>query len=972
MRHSGRLLEARLKAQGDHGCKTTLDLVLFAVYIPFHEGAKWPLWPLLTERASLAPRRAKVVLGIDANGTVGCPSDAGGADHYVDNQNAAGSALVRLCKVSHLRLASTLHAMTHPATTLNHAGLPARRIDFVAASHSVDVISACTRPDIPIGPGFDHVPLILQLDLLTVYTPVHRDLHRIRWDRDAMRTSKSRQAAFSQALDTILDSLPLSADPARRWRDLQRAVLDAARGIFYDVERVTKQPWVSQNTLLLIESKARAYTDLLSALRDFNRIGGAPALAHVAEMSPEAAHELLTLSDAADHARDSFRSLRTAVRDALRTDTTSHLEQRTAGAERVENFGIRTQLLYALVKEVTGQQPTSIGGVRAFRRLPETSSESVQYLFSQEEIEAEYAREACRLLNGRTTTPSARQRAYQLRRHPPGSPNDRGQLLADALTGSALKESFAGSHGGRATKNRFDPPIELIRAGGPRLIGEVIHVLRSSARQLAIPPSLQDPRLSFLHKPGKPRDVIRKSVRPVGVTSHAGNAYGGVLQTWIDRDVTAAGGFSDSLFGYRMDAPAAIWAALEIVARALACGKLVAELLVDIQNFFCSVKYEVLANDLSNAGASPELHALVDLIHQDLTYELQGHPQPGSRCHRRTYITIDEGFVQGHRGAPSCSLVVMDQRVKKIIADRARLRPDRVITVTYTDPFTGEQVTIPANEVVYADDLDTIVVFDADCPDVSAGVRDEAQALRAEFTRAQLALDLGDQGKSGFLFFAPRNAKARHAQRLGEGVLLDETSLPRLRVVRHLGFIKSSDRRLGHCDMTDSRIIVARKKFYPRVNAVWRNRAMYWSSKRTFLYEVLQALAWGLECCALSETNLAVLESEERHFMYLICKWCNYAPHKESLDPQTLTRRIVSYRRYLVFWNFSPLHKRLQISRLRFARRLLFGPARLGRALLLGVLSFEGATRTTTAWDCLLDADLQLLNAHYGTTRSRE
>ena len=208
--------------------------------------------------------------------------------------------------------------------------------------------------------------------------------------------------------------------------------------------------------------------------------------------------------------------------------------------------------------------------------------------------------------------------------------------MADALTGSALKESFAGSHGGRATKNRFDPPIELIRAGGPRLIGEVIHVLRSSARQLAIPPSLQDPRLSFLHKPGKPRDVIRKSVRPVGVTSHAGNAYGGVLQTWIDRDVTAAGGFSDSLFGYRMDAPAAIWAALEIVARALACGKLVAELLVDIQNFFCSVKYEVLANDLSNAGASPELHALVDLIHQDLTYELQGHPQPGTRCHRRT------------------------------------------------------------------------------------------------------------------------------------------------------------------------------------------------------------------------------------------------------------------------------------------------------------------------------------------------
>ena len=53
-------------------------------------------------------------------------------------------------------------------------------------------------------------------------------------------------------------------------------------------------------------------------------------------------------------------------------------------------------------------------------------------------------------------------------------------------------------------------------------------------------------------------------------------------------------------------------------------------------------------------------------------------------------------------------------------------------------------------------------------------------------------------------------------------------------------------------------------------------------------------------------------------------------------------------------------------------RRLLLGPARLGRALLLGVLSFEGATRTITAWDCLLDADLQLLNAHYGTTRTRD
>ena len=90
----------------------------------------------------------------------------------------------------------------------------------------------------------------------------------------------------------------------------------------------------------------------------------------------------------------------------------------------------------------------------------------------------------------------------------------------------------AAANGGKATRGGRDLPVELIRAGGPALQAKVHGILRDSCRQFAIPPRLKNPALAFLHKPGKPRDVIKKSLRPIGVLSHAGNALGGVVHQW--------------------------------------------------------------------------------------------------------------------------------------------------------------------------------------------------------------------------------------------------------------------------------------------------------------------------------------------------------------------------------------------------------------------------------------------------------
>ena len=162
--------------------------------------------------------------------------------------------------------------------------------------------------------------------------------------------------------------------------------------------------------------------------------------------------------------------------------------------------------------------------------------------------------------------------------------------------------------------------------------------------------------------------------------------------------------------------------------------------------------------------------------------------------------------------------------------------------------------------------------------------------------------------------------------------------------------------------MVDTRIQTARSRFYPRAEAVFKNRGMVYTSKRVFLQETLQAPEWGLETCGVSDAALRILESEERHYMELVCRWANYPPERAARqhDPP-LT---VSYTQYLKFFGFAPFRLRLRCTRLRFVWRILHSDARLARAVLLGSFSFE-QERVHTDWDALLDADLALLTAHY-------
>ena len=81
--------------------------------------------------------------------------------------------------------------------------------------------------------------------------------------------------------------------------------------------------------------------------------------------------------------------------------------------------------------------------------------------------------------------------------------------------------------------------------------------------------------------------------------------------------------------------------------------------------------------------------------------------------------------------------------------------------------------------------------------------------------------------------------------------------------------------------------------------------------------------------------------------------------------------RVGDVERYLQFFQFHPLRKRLQNTRLKFLWRVLRSPAKLGRALLLGTLDFEKEGRVPTAWDRLIEEDLQLFGYARGGDRSK-
>ena len=196
--------------------------------------------------------------------------------------------------------------------------------------------------------------------------------------------------------------------------------------------------------------------------------------------------------------------------------------------------------------------------------------------------------------------------------------------------------------------------------------------------------------LAFWHKAGKRRDVIKKSLRPIGILSHAGRVLGGVVHQWTEQEVAHQGKLGDHLFGNRRgtDAQLAIWASLQIEARALGSGHAVASSFIDVTNCFPSV-HETMPKDLAEVGASEELLAVNALIHQDVAYEVRFPSAPGAGPAETVHVAGDAiGFVQGQRAAPAVSIVVMDRRVAHVQQERRTHRPAQEFNVTSRE-FAG-------------------------------------------------------------------------------------------------------------------------------------------------------------------------------------------------------------------------------------------------------------------------------------------
>ena len=163
------------------------------------------------------------------------------------------------------------------------------------------------------------------------------------------------------------------------------------------------------------------------------------------------------------------------------------------------------------------------------------------------------------------------------------------------------------------------------------------------------------------------------------------------------------GKLGDHLFGNRRgtDAQMAIWASLQIEARALGSGHAVASSFYDVTNCFPSVLHATMQKDLAEVGASEELLALNALLHQDVAYEVRSPSAPGAAPAETVHVAGDAiGFMQ--RAAPAVSTVSVDRRVAHVQQERRVHRPEQEFTVTYqelADP-RGERSRSQAGEEV--------------------------------------------------------------------------------------------------------------------------------------------------------------------------------------------------------------------------------------------------------------------------------
>ena len=192
------------------------------------------------------------------------------------------------------------------------------------------------------------------------------------------------------------------------------------------------------------------------------------------------------------------------------------------------------------------------------------------------------------------------------------------------------------------------------------------------------------------------------------------------------------------------------------------------------------------------------------------------------------------------------------------------------------------------------------------------------------------------------------------------GISFDGTSIFPVERFWHLGTLRTAQRRGQVRSIVDDRISRASKKFFSLAKSVWKERAHCFSSRRTFLREVLQCLEWSLHTVALDAVHFQDIESAERRFFQYVCRVSRARPWVRELHRPGGPRRI-SYDMLLQFWDFRPFRRRLQRARLGFLRRLLLSPASQAKAALLGTFDFESPDRELTDWEKLIRID----HAHY-------
>ena len=602
-------------------------------------------------------------------------------------------------------------------------------------------------------------------------------------------------------------------------------------------------------------------------------------------------------------------------------------------------------------------------------RRPNTDVHEHDYITDPADLRHAWTAQACKKLFGSPISPAQREDEYRAAlaaSWDDSSIADVDNLLA-IFNPLVLHQVVSRARRNRATKDDL-LPIELLLAGWPAVHPFLLRFFHLVIACFCIPPEIRDPRLLPVLKPGKPVDQL-DSFRFLGIMSHVSNLLGGVLNYLALKEIP----FGPSHFGNRphCECLMAVWILLQFEERALNSSFGVISIFYDIENFFPSMQFDRLLEDMKCKNASNALQTLTRLIHKDTIFE--------SKVGRDLdFIRPDRGSIVGHRASPIESSIMMSCCIEELAAARRQANlPCQHIS--FCDLGSDIPESLPAEEVHFVDDLTEFRLFDPQSmspSDVIQLVSLMASLARTTFfSHGELKLAFGAQGKSQFDVTFPAGFSSQASQfrkAACDGIPLAATRIFPLSIMRHLGTARVANRRLFFKTMVDARITKTQNKYYSLTKAVWTVRVLSFPARRVFVRETLQVLEWSLHIIDLDESHYRSLERMEYRILLWACKssrsrlWV-----REVYRPGG--RRRISYAALLRFWNFSPLRRRLQNTRLGFLRRLLLAPATLARATLLGTFNSveQAAGRVWTAWDRLIDIDLDHFNRAFGSAHDR-